>query len=330
MNAPRSIVARWAEGALRAVVAAADGPHARWVGRCVDRWEARQSRDADGLLNGAAAYQLGDGARGLLAVHGFADSPAVWRPMAERWAQRHGLRVRAMRLPGSAEPVCRSARVRRELWLDAVAAEAAALRRSCTTVWAVGHSLGAALLVDAVASGQLVADGLLLLAPLVRVSRRRSPLLTPERWFELCDPALRKTRFLRSPFGPQAVQPALAARLPRDAFFAIEVYRALFEVERSIQQAAACLTMPMMAVLCGHDRTVDPDAAQQFLAGCPAVRKQVLRRMDCGHAMPVDTGWEALADRLAAFLDAGSQAPVKPAAGPRTLPPDVRWPGVNA
>ncbi len=309
MNASRSIVARWADGALRAAVAAADGPHAWWVERCVDRWEARQTRDADGLLPGAAAYELGDGPRGLLAVHGFADSPAVWRPMASRWAGEHGLRVRAMRLPGAAEPIRQAARVRRDCWLEAVVEAERTLRRNCSEVWGVGHSLGGALLVDAVASGGVRLDGLLLLAPLVRVSRRRSPLLPPERWFELCAPVLRKTRFLRSPFRPQADRAELARQLPRDAFFAIEVYRALFEVEKSVQQAAASLTMPLMAVLCERDRTVDPDAAEQFLADCPAVRKQVVRRDDCGHAMPVDTGWEALADRLAAFLDAGGRKP---------------------
>ncbi|HON48619.1 MAG TPA: hypothetical protein PLZ60_12800, partial [Kiritimatiellia bacterium] len=51
--------------------------HRLWVGLRHRAWEKHANRDPDGLLPGAAAYQVGDGSVALLFIHGFADTPYI-------------------------------------------------------------------------------------------------------------------------------------------------------------------------------------------------------------------------------------------------------------
>lgn len=278
-----------------------DAAYARYVESRRRRWESRQHRSPDGLLAGAAPFAAGEGPTAILAVHGFADSPAVWRPLAEHFAQQ-GVHVRALRLPGAAEPCDRAQRVSLDLWRHAVADALLELRRTHERTWLLGHSLGGALLIRQLADAPDSAEGAVLLAPLLRVSARRSPLLPPETWFRLLDPLLRRTRWLQSPFGLQALDPSLGRKLPRDAFFPRTVYRALFNLLESLEGSAPRVTSPLMMINCVRDKTVDPAAAEAWYHACAATRKRLLRRTDCGHAMPVDQGWERMGDEVLRFI----------------------------
>jgi alpha-beta hydrolase superfamily lysophospholipase len=123
-------------------------------------------------------------------VHGFADTPRVWYRLAARLAASGAFTCRALRLPGSAEPAARAKRQSLDLWRAALDDEIDRLRAAHTRLWIVGHSLGGALAIDAVLRRPKAADGLALLAPLIAVSRKRSPLLPPELWFRLASVAL--------------------------------------------------------------------------------------------------------------------------------------------
>src|SRR5579871_5198861 len=61
------------------------------------RWEAGIVRDPDGVRRGCREFTVGRGDTALLLIHGFSDSPAVFRRMAPDLAAR-GFACRAMRL----------------------------------------------------------------------------------------------------------------------------------------------------------------------------------------------------------------------------------------
>ena len=72
--------------------------HGLWVGLRRRAWEKRAHRGPSGLLPDAAAYRIGNGPVALLFIHGFADSPCIWRRMTRRLAEGERFTCRAMRL----------------------------------------------------------------------------------------------------------------------------------------------------------------------------------------------------------------------------------------
>jgi carboxylesterase len=112
-----------------------------WFGVRRRLWERRIRRGADGVLADAAPYTVGNGATALLLIHGFADSPAVFRELAAELAAK-GLACRVMRMPGACEPRAVAARQSPATWLAAVRAEVAVLRATHRQVWLLGHSMG--------------------------------------------------------------------------------------------------------------------------------------------------------------------------------------------
>src|SRR5690606_6032951 len=69
------------------------------VGSRLRGWESGLTRNTEGVRVEGEAYTLGEGPAAILFVHGFAESPANFRPMVEHFANR-GFTCRAMRLPG--------------------------------------------------------------------------------------------------------------------------------------------------------------------------------------------------------------------------------------
>jgi carboxylesterase len=276
--------------------------HAAWVETRRRLWEKRLTRDQDGLLPGAAAYSAGHGAVAILLIHGFADTPAIWKRLTERLAATGSFTCRAMRLPGSAEPAGRAKRQSLGLWREAVDRELATLRATHDVVWVAGHSLGAALAIDAALRAPGSVAGVIALAPLIHVSRRRSPVLPPRVWFLSARLALALSPTFESCFSAQGTavdDPSFT--YTRDRFIPFCVYRGLFDLVRANSGRARDLKQPVFAVTAERDSVVDTPAALRWLADCPGP-KDLRPRNDIGHVIPLEIGWQALADAIAAFI----------------------------
>jgi len=298
---------------------AADLLHHLWVRTRMARWERTLTRDAQGLRAGVLPYTAGRGPVALLWIHGFADSPAVFRRMTERLAGTGRFTCRAMRLPGAGETVRQAARVTRDDWQEAVRREIAELRREHAQVWLVGHSLGAALALHAALEPANQVAGVVALAPLLRVSRRRSPLLPPSAWFGLARTVFFFSRTFESCFAPDTA----AADDPgfhdtRDRFIPFATYRNLFALIEELAPRAADLRVPVFAALAAEDRVVDTAAAQRWLDGVPAPTSiRVLPGV--AHELPLECGWQQLTDDFSAFIAEPRRAPLSgnsPASAP--------------
>ena len=276
--------------------------HAAWVHGRRLTWERRIRRSSDGLLADAAAFSVGEGPVALLLIHGFADTPRVWARMAERLAATGAFRCRALRLPGSALPWPRAKRQSLAQWRQAVDEEIDRLRADSGAVWLVGHSLGGALALDAALRRASSVSGVAVLAPLIEVSRRRSPLLSARTWFRLASVALCLSPAFESCFSADGVavdDPSFT--YTRDRFIPFCVYRGLFELIAANRGAAPRLRCPLFAAVSESDAVVDSHAARRWLEASPPPKR--LRMLaDVGHVLPLETGWQSLADDLADFI----------------------------
>lgn len=276
--------------------------HAAWVGVRRFFWERRFVRGADGLLPEAEAYTVGEGTVGVLFIHGFADTPRIWQRVAERLAATGGFTCRAMRLPGSAEPALRARDQSLARWRAEVDAELARLGAAHATVWIAGHSLGGALALDAALREPGKVAGVAALAPMIEVSRRRSPVLPPRVWLTLARLALALSPTFESCFSPkgEAVDDPSFTYI-RDRFIPFPVYGALFDLIHANRGQAARLGCPVFAVTSERDSVVDTPAALRWLDACPGPKK-VRARDDIGHVVPLEIGWKEMTDALAAFV----------------------------
>jgi alpha-beta hydrolase superfamily lysophospholipase len=267
---------------------------------CDANWERAIARDADGVRQGCEAFTRGHGDTALLLIHGFADSPAVYQNMAPALAEK-GLTCRAMRLPYFATPMSDYRRTSAAAWRQAVGEELAALRQTHRRVVVVAHSLGGAVAVDYLADHPEAADGVVLLAPLLEVSDRRSPLLPPQTWYRLLDHLVLFTDRVAVPFPPDLSDAEARAALKTDRFIPRGLYRELFDLTARNRQRTAPFPLPVFLVLAGNDEIIDNQAAERFFQQCASPRR--LKYVpEAGHVLPLEHGWEGLVEDVAAFV----------------------------
>ena len=281
--------------------------HSLWIGCSRWRWESKIARDKNGLLPQAEAYTRGNGPVALLFVHGFADTPMLWSPMVDHINKQTGsFTCRAMRLPGSGEPLSVAHRQTLDKWRHAIDDEIATLRKTHAHVWLVTHSAGGALSIDSALRKPDSVQGLILLAPLIKVSRYKIPFIPPEAGFA-CAQAI----FVLSPvFESIFTRKTTAADDPaftyiRDRYISFQVYRNLFSLIRANEYRASNLTIPVFAALSRFDHVVDSVAARQWLEHVSSTR--VIRWTETGHAIHLGIGWQALTDDIITFIKTTSK-----------------------
>jgi carboxylesterase len=265
------------------------------------RWDHSIEREPDGVRRGCREYSIGSGNTAILLVHGFGDSPAVYQRLAPALADK-GFACRVMRLPGCAMPMAEYCKTSGAQWREQVATELLALRQSHSRVVVVAHSLGAAVVREALAEHADMADGVVLLAPLIDVCNRRSPLLPARAWYHILDSLLLFTDRIGMVFPPDLKDPATRALMKEDRYVPRVVYREMFALLRRNQARVATFRLPLLMVLGRDDLIVDNDAAVRFYRDCGAVSKQLIIAEEAGHMLPLDRGWEQRVEEIAAFI----------------------------
>lgn len=276
--------------------------HGLWLVCRRWRWESKIVRDKDGLLPQACAYTRGQGPIALLFVHGFADTPILWSPMVDHITGKNAdFTCRAMRLPGAGEPLQASRRVTLEQWQQAIDQEVATLRKGHDQVWLIAHSMGAAISIDATLRNPGTVQGLILLAPLIRVSSAKTYGIPPEVGFRVAERILVLSPVFESMFDWKPSMPENPSfTYFKDRFIPFQVYTNLFALTRSNGTRASEVAIPVFAALSKYDRVVDSQAAAAWCEGLPG--KKEIRWTETSHVIPIDPGWQALTDDILAFI----------------------------
>jgi carboxylesterase len=268
-----------------------------------EEWNGTIARDADGIRIGCNPFTIGEGDTALLFIHGYSDSPAIFRKMAARLAEM-GFTCRAMLRPGCARPLDLYEKATREKWLAAVGEEIAALRETHDEVWIVGHSLGAAITIDYLLADPDAVDGIVLLAPLIEVSSERSPILSAQAWYKIGKPMMIFTEIMENPFEVDAHAEDAQSYDMFSSFFPRKLYDEIFAVTDNIKGRADELDVPVLMVLSRQDDIVDSEAARGYYEGISSDRKKLVWLEDARHLVPIDTGWDDVANEIAAFTAA--------------------------
>ncbi len=281
----------------------ADFGYSRYVAWNIRSWEQTIERGADGVLQGCEDYSLGSGKDAVLLVHGINDSPAVWRRMAPVLAEA-GWHVRAMRLPGFAEPLEGYRAHSSADWVRSIDGEVARLRTSHGKVHLVCHSLGAAIALRWLAEHPDGVDSITLLSPAVGVSSDRSPLL-PVRWWHNISGLLVFTRTVWSPWNNDIVDPEARDDSFRTRFTPRRVINQTFELVDANREIAPGMTVPLLMVISREDHVIDWGAAETFYGQWGGAPKQLVFNDRSGHVIPVDHGWREVCGQVQSFLDQG-------------------------
>jgi carboxylesterase len=268
-----------------------------------EEWNGTIARDADGVRIGCQEFTAGSGNTALLFIHGYSDSPAIFRKMAARLAEM-GFTCRAMLRPGCARPLELYEKATREQWLAAVREEVAALHGTHDEVWIVGHSLGGAVAIDYLLGDAEAVDGIVLLAPLIEVSSERSPVLSAETWYRIGKKMMLFTEIVENPFEVEAHAEDARGYDMFSRFFPRRVYDEIFTVTASIEGREPELDVPILMVLSRNDDIIDSEAAHGYYEGASSKVKRLVWLEDALHLVPIDTGWDDVANEIAAFTAA--------------------------
>ena len=285
---------------------AADYLHARWVAQRYAEWSETIVRGADGVREGFEPIKTGEGEQGLLFVHGFAGSPSLFRYFIEDLASA-GYRCKAIRLPGFGEPVTQAATVTADDWLETVREAADLMRSDTESLWIVAHSLGATIALQAWQEDAGLADGLVLITPLLEVSTARSPLLTPRAWFRVGRRLLVYSTMFESIFPVDAHDDYVREAELRDRFIPFPIYAEIFAMLKRFERQPAYPEVPLLLMLAENDRIVDNATARQWFEAVPGDDKSLLTQPRAGHVIPLDTGWQEAVEEMKTFMQQYAQ-----------------------
>jgi esterase/lipase len=271
------------------------------VNRRVAAWESTIEHNADGVRLDSLDYQVGDGNPVLLLVHGFGDSPVVYREMSRELASR-GFTCKAIRLPGFAERPQTFSEMTWHNWVDRVREEISQFREAGRPVWLVSHSLGGTVTLKYATDYDDI-EGVISMAPLIEVSNERSPLMPPRTWFNLLTTSLPFMTIVENPF-PRDLRRAPPAWDPgHDHFFSINVFDELFQLMDEVNAGALRIGCPLLLILSPSDKVVNPAAAKAFLERTSANPAEVIMAENSGHVIPMDQEWVEVCEWIEEFVN---------------------------
>ncbi len=276
-------------------------------------WSRKIEWSEQGLMSSAEPFSEGEGDTAVLLVHGFNNVPYIWKRISRKLVDA-GYATSAIRLPGSGE---RNGTATFKETQDAVMREYLLLKAKHKEVFIVSHSFGGAMTIDllnTIHHSQNTDNplpkpaGAVLLAPLIKVSSAKSPVLSAEAWY-------RVVRFIlpAMPYTPSSFNEYLTAeddpsfKYRRERYVHISRYKALFNSTHQIEEVdPAKLETPLMVFIAGDDKVVDSDATRKFFSGYPN-KDNVIELDGASHTIPLLSSWESVTDRTIKFIKENSK-----------------------
>lgn len=230
------------------------------------------------------AFELGDGGRQALLVHGFPGTPAEMRPLAEVVAAR-GWRVRVPLLPCFGPDIVNLGHCRWQDWVSLIETEWTTLCAVRGTCALIGYSMGAAIALHVAAARP--PDRLVLVAPFWRVPgllARAVPVLkwVLPRWrpfakADFGDPALRAQLGRLLP-GVDLDDPAVHDFVRREMVLPLAAVHEVLRLGTRAARLAPRVTAPTLVVQGASDPVV-----------APALTRQLVSRLGAGRVRYVET-----------------------------------------
>lgn len=240
-----------------------------------------------------APFFLPGGATGVLLIHGYTGSPTEMRWVGD-YLHARGMTVAGPLLPGHGTTPEALNRCRWTDWTGHVEQALMDLRARCQQVFVAGLSMGS-LLTLYLAQQHPDLPGAIAYSPAVWVRGRRIYLTPLVRHFIATRPKTGDSDLV----DPQAdlqlwcydVDPVPAAA---------ELLRLMLHVRRRLHR----VTTPLLIIHSTGDRAIHPLSASRTYARVATRDKELVTLTRSGHCITVDSQWQEVAQRTAAFIRA--------------------------
>jgi carboxylesterase len=250
---------------------------------------------SDGIIEGAGPIALNLAAqRGVLILHGFADTPQTVRYLAEH-LQGLGFAVHAPLLPGHGRTLPDFAASAADAWIAGAQTEFETLRRRYPSLGIVGVSMGGAL-ATILAAATPAPDAMVLIAPYLSM-RPRDRRLAELHW------AL--SPFVRYLTSREDASIRDEAERASNRGYGVVTPRLLNELLQIVRRARAALphvTASTLVIQSRDDNRIDPNAAEEAFHRLAAPVKRFIWTEGSGHLITVDTGREHVLSLTGAWL----------------------------
>lgn len=288
---------------LVGIIICGDFIYANIIKYRLKKWEENVKRDVDGVRQGCEEFTEGDGDIALLMVHGFGDSPTVYTKFAPALAKM-GFICKVMRLPGFAEPMQKYSKTSLNLWLEKLGQEVDLLKQKYSKVWIIAHSLGGAITIRYLLENSQKVDGVILLAPLIKVSNQSVPFFSARVFFEIINHCLFITKIFENyiPLDIHNIEERKKYNISIDHFIPRNIYNGLFKLIDSFKGRWSEIKLPVLVILSGNDKVIDTKTAEHFYQEISSTDKQLIILKNSGHVIPLDYEWEEVVSAISTFI----------------------------
>lgn len=256
-------------------------------------------RDSDGIREGCKEFSVGNGDIGLLLIHGFGDSPAIYHKFALALSKIK-FTCNVMRLPKFALPITEYSKTNSKQWIKALEQEIYQLKQKHKSVWIIAHSLGGAITIKYLLNNPQQVDGVILLAPLFKVSSRQSFFIPSRLLFQIANSFLIFTKIFENYIPLNVCDTTIKHSF--DRFIPKIIYKEMFNLLDDVKEKAKKINIPCLMILSKNDLIVNNKEAELFYHQISSPYKNILFLKNSGHMIPLDYEWKNVVSIISAFI----------------------------
>jgi len=260
-------------------------------------FENHVQRDAAGYLVGSEPFEAGDGENAILFVHGFNDSPALWKKWVPFFVE-NGFYCKAIRLSGSAYNLEVKRNVTIEARMEQIKKEFDKTKQTHDKVILCSHSMGGAYATVMIASNQINPDVLVLVAPMFGVSPKKSPLLPPRSWLKIGSRITLFTDTVENIMPMDIADKSVIPDYPIHPFIPLSLYDTLFELVDICSTNITSINIPTIMMVGENDTVIDKEIAVDYYNNMSSTQKVIIVDENLGHVIPRDFGNQVQAELL--------------------------------
>ncbi|ADY57471.1 putative esterase/lipase [Syntrophobotulus glycolicus DSM 8271] len=237
-------------------------------------------------------FILGEGRAGVVLIHGFTACPIDMRPLGEYLAGK-GYTVHAPLLAGHGATPQELSMTKWEDWRLSAQEAVVALRRRCSKVLAIGHSMGGLIALSLAASGEI--EG---------VASINAPIIYGERELYSVERLLPKIQYLDKPNKENEIH-INKEGIPHFSYTQVPI-KCLVSLTKAItpvQKSLAQVKCPSLIIQGLEDKTVNPRSGRIIEKSITKAKKEVIYWQQEDHYIVLSTAREELGMKIDSFFE---------------------------